>query len=364
MVQAQPIATPAPSRTSSGTRATSPVHVWAIVGAILVAAEGYVVVKWFTGPNFQRVPVGPDEPPAWMRTTLDALQIVGVVAALAVVYWLLIRPWIRERTVTIYGIFVIVGVLAAPWDGVSGATQQWFNYNSYLFNRGSVLSELPLTLSPNTAGAGQAWPFFAFPAYIILIPLVAMLGSAIMRRAHRRFPSLGSVSLVVICILSLMAFEMALEMILQPLGVYSLAGGPWPLLYGNSYASYPFVELFHGGLFFSVPGILAYFVNDHGETIAERGAWAVRPGWRRIGIRTLAVVGAAHVCFILVYHLPVSLVALHSREYPNDVKQRSYFLGNTCGKAVNRACPGPSTPILRPGSGHLDWSGKYVPPGG
>ena len=168
---------------------------------------------------------------------------------------------------------------------------------------------------------------------------------------------------MVICILSLMAFEAVLEWILQPLGVYSLAGGPWPLLNANSYTSYPFVEFFHGGLFFSVPGIVAYFVNDHGETFAERGASSIRAGWRRNAIRVLAVTGALHACFILVYHVPVSLVALHSREYPNDVKERSYFLGNTCGKAVNRACPGPSTPILRPGAGYFDWSGKYVPPG-
>ena len=177
MVQTQPIATAAPPRTSPGARPTSAVRLWAIVGPVFISAEAYVIVKWVTGPNFTRVPVGADEPPAWMRTTLDILQIVGLVAALGVVYWLLVRPWMRERKLTLYGIYVIAGLLAAPWDGVSSWTQHWVNYNSYLFNRGSVLSELPFTLSPNTAGVGQAYPFFGLAAYIILIPLVGVMGS-------------------------------------------------------------------------------------------------------------------------------------------------------------------------------------------
>src|SRR5215475_9848521 len=112
MVQAQPIPTPAPPRTARSAQPTSsPVRIWAIVGAILVAAELYVVLKWVTGPEFVTVPVGPDQPPTWMRTALDVFQIVSVVAGLVVLYWVLIRPWIRERKVTIYGIFAIAGLL-------------------------------------------------------------------------------------------------------------------------------------------------------------------------------------------------------------------------------------------------------------
>jgi len=345
-------------------RTSSPLRIWAVVGAVLVAAEATVLLKWVTGPNFQRVPTGPDQPPGWMRAVLDVSQLAAVGVALLVVYRLLIRPWIRDREVTLNGLFVIAGLLAAPWDGLSAFPQHWFNYNSYLFNRGSILSEVPGAISPNGPGYGQAWPFFGFAAYVVLVPGLGAVGARIMRAAHNRFPGLGPAGLVGVCVLVMMVANLIVEStILLPLGFYHLGGGPWPIINGNHYYGLPFMEVLHFALFFSVPAVIRYFVNDKGETIAERGANAI-PGasWRKVGMRALAVIGAVHIGFLAVYHVPVMLYAINSREYPQDVKERSYLLGNTCGKAVDRACPGPSTPIVRPGSGYFDWEGNYVAP--
>jgi hypothetical protein len=124
----------------------------------------------------------------------------------------------------------------------------------------------------------------------------------------------------------------------------------------------PLMEVVHGGMFFTVPGVLKYFVNDVGETIAERGSQTIPGTGKRAVMRAVAVIGAIHVGFLATYHIPVMAYGVNSSEYPDDVKQRSYFLGNTCGESLDIACPGPNVPVLRPGTGHFDWHGNYVPP--
>jgi hypothetical protein len=355
--------TPPAATTSAVRRPLTPIQVWAGIGAVLIVLELSAVTAWVTGPNFQEIPVGPDQPPQWMRVTLDAIQIVGIVVAALLAWFLLIRPLIRERRLTLNGSFVIAGVLASFWDGLSAAPQMRVNYNSYLFNRGSVLSAVPGVLSPNADGVGQSWPFFAIPAYIILVPSLGALGAFVMRRTRRRFPALNAVGLIVVCVLVLMTMEFLMEaFLLSPLGIYSLEGAPGPALFGDTFHRMPLMEVVHGGMFFAVPGILKYFVNDNGETIAERGSQTI-PGTRRLAtMRAVAVIGAIHVGFLVTYHLPVMAYAVNSSEFPDDVKNRSYFLGNACGESLDIACPGPHTPVLRPGTGHFDWHGNYVPP--
>jgi hypothetical protein len=339
------------------------VHRWAAVGAVLLVLETWVLARWITGPNFTTIPVGVNQPPEWMRICLDTLQIAGFVVAAVVMWRLLIRPLVRERRLTLNGILVIAALFAAPFDAVSAGATQWCNYNSYLFNRGSVLSAIPGVLSPNHAGVGQAWPFFGWPAYVILMPGLGALGAGIMRRARRQYPAMNNVGLIAVCVACVIVLELALEVFLVlPTGVYSPAGMPGPAVFGDTFHRMPVLEALHGGMFFSIPGILKYFVNDRGETFAERGLQAISGGWRRAGVRVAAVTGAFHLGLIVTYHLPVALYAMHSSEYPDDVKKRSYFLGNACGEEVDIACPGPRTPTLRPGAGHFDWSGNFVPP--
>src|SRR5689334_9421651 len=84
-------------------RTLAPIYVWAAIGATLLLLEIAALTRWVTGPNFQEIPVGADQPPEWMRIALDTLQI-GVVAIAVVVAWrLLVRPLVRERRLTLNG---------------------------------------------------------------------------------------------------------------------------------------------------------------------------------------------------------------------------------------------------------------------
>src|SRR6516165_9293232 len=94
-------------------KTTPPIKWWALGGALVLAFEVFVLARWVTGPYFKSVPAGPTAEPEWMRTVQDIWQPAGVRAALAFLYWFLVRPWIRERTVTTDG--VLVAAFATLW---------------------------------------------------------------------------------------------------------------------------------------------------------------------------------------------------------------------------------------------------------
>lgn len=319
-------------------RRVSPVHVWAAIGAVLVTLELIVLAKWVTGPNFQRVPVGADQPPQWMRFTLTTMQVAGGAAAVAVIWFLLLRPLLRERTLTSYGILVIAGILAAPWDGLSSYGHHWVNWNSYFLNRGSPLSEVPGVDSAHGPGYGQVLPFFNVAAYVIALPLFGAFGAWVMRRAKQRFPRLKAVGLIGVCVLAIMVVETALEVVLAPSGVYTLAGSQWPMFFADHYYRITLPQMVHIGLLFTVPAVLLYFVSERGETVVERGAQSIAGTRRRALTRGAALVGAVHLGILLTYHLPMMIYGMHSSAYPDDVHQRSYLLGNMCG---HQAAPAP-----------------------
>jgi hypothetical protein len=58
---------------SLGTKAapkSKPVRIWAIAGGAILAFQLYVWIRWIAGPNFERVPPGPSDPPTFMKAIL------------------------------------------------------------------------------------------------------------------------------------------------------------------------------------------------------------------------------------------------------------------------------------------------------
>ena len=127
----EPAARPAP-------RSVRPVDIWAGAGAVLLAVTIVYTLKWVTGSNFVPVPTGPDRAPGWMRAALHTGQIAFPLLALVLGYFLVVRPWRRDRTVGIDGLLWIAAVLVSVWDPLSNMIQPWFLYNTNLANRGSI----------------------------------------------------------------------------------------------------------------------------------------------------------------------------------------------------------------------------------
>lgn len=342
----------------------SPVKVWACMGAAFTALALYVTVKWALGPNFERVPVGPDQPPGWMEFVLMTGQILLPAVALFNVYWFIVRPWRRQRRMTFDGIFCISMALGSVWDPASNYLQNWFSYNSYLLNWGAPIVELPGFLAFHAPGAQIAWSFpFITGLYVGVVPWFAIGVCGLMRAVQRRFCRLTGVKLLALVYLVAVLFDILLEgVVFMPLGFWSYGGAWWPITGAGHYYQLPLNSALHAALFFTAVPAVRFFTNDKGETLAERGVSRIAGSpIRQNGLRILAVTGLIHALMFGLYHIPMAFWGgANSKAWPADITSRSYFM-NHCGPQVNRACSGPNVPLSRPGSGYLDWNGNFVP---
>ena len=325
-------------------RTTPPIKWWALAGAAVLAFELFVLARWVTGPYFKHVPAGPTAEPGWMRTIQDIWQPAGIVAALGFLYWFLVRPWRRERTVTTDGL--LVAAFATLWfeDPLSAYYGHWFTYNSNLVNLGSWVKDVPGWLSAGKPGAMLVEPILVIPmVYVYFIMIGAMLGCWVMRRAEARWPQLSAIQLVGICLVAMAALDFVAEgLIWLPLGFWEYPGGVG-MLFPSTYHKYPINEMLTIAVTFTGIASLRYFRDDQGRTLVERGLDRLRVGGaRRTALRFLAILFAVHAILFLGYNVPNSWVGAHSGPWPADLVKRSYFTDYLCGAQTNSACP-PST---------------------
>ena len=317
-----------------------PVVGFAALGALILIANVTLVAAWVASPDFKRVPQGPDQPPGWMATGMDVIQILLVVLAVGALYGFLVRPWIRERRVIFDGLLCLAAFAASIWDPASVAVVPWFSYNSYLLNYGNPLSSLPGWLSLNEPGRAIAWSFPTLPAfYLIVFPVIGIFGCAALRTAKRLFPRLNRIGLVVAGFLALAVFDTVLEgVIFMPLGFWTYPGGPWPVLSGGHYFQFPFNQLLQATAVCTAVTFLRYNVNDRGLTIVERGADQIGGGpIKKAEARLLAVVAAFHIIVLSLYQHPQTFWALNSHGWPKDVTDRSLLRTNAGGCPIGPA---------------------------
>ena len=363
---ARPAATPC--ATAGADRSRPPVFWWAVLGAVILTAEAYVLVRWISGPHFTAVPSGPSSPPGWMKVVLILGQTVEWPIAAGVLYYTLIRPWRRERIAPTRGLLVLAYITAWPQDPISSYFGHWFTYNSWLFNRGTWTSYIPGWSSFGRPGQELAAPIlWLIPQYAVIWGLGVAVGLWAMRRIDARWPRLGSIRLVAITFLFTVLFDLVFEgLVYMPLGFFAYPGGHFSL-FPSTYHTFPIHEAIFVGA--TITGLVAmrHFTNDRGETFAERGVSRLRLSDRRSAVlRFFAIAGAMQTLFFLLYNLPVGLlVAPHSAAWPADLQRRSYLTDYLCGAGTDRACPAPGLPGWRGNNTiHISPNGKLVVPAG
>jgi hypothetical protein len=226
----------------------------------------------------------------------------------------------------------------------------WFTYNSWLVNFGSWANSVPGWLSYGRPGQMLVEPILVIPAlYVYFFWLAAVLGCWLMRTARKRWPSSSNVRLVAICLGAILLLDLLLEGLLwMPGGLWSLPGGHGSVLFPGSYNQFTVNEWFLVSLTLTAAACVRFFVNDRGQTVAERGVEAIRasPG-RKLALRALATIGVMQVVMLVCYTIPQTVIGLHPATWPRDVQSRSYFTDYICGAGTGRACPGPAVPFRR-----------------
>lgn len=355
-------------------RRTPPVKVWALVGGLVLAFITVVLLRWMTGPLFAPVPSGPSEPPGWMKVNLVFWQVASPLAALAVIWHAVIRPWRRERTIGLDGCFVIAFSTLWFWDPLCNYTGSWVTYNSWMINMGSWHAGVPGSASFAAPGQMLAEPLLLIPPlYVYFFWLACQMGSWVMNRVATLRPGAGKPTLIGACFLVVLVFDLVLEgLIWMPGGAWTLAGGHLPVLFPGTYHQFTANEWIPVTMTLTAVACLRYFRDDRGHTVADRGLSELRISARRaLAYRVLAVTGLVHVTMFVCYILPNIFLGLHTQAWPADVQSRSYFTDYLCGEGTDRACPGPTVPNLRNDnadggaqSAYLDRDGRLVlPPG-
>jgi hypothetical protein len=342
---------------------TKPVVVLATLGALLLAFEAWVIIRWVTGPYFVRVEPGPSKPPTWMKVELVLWQTLSIPVALALIYWYIIRPWRREGRVGVDGILVAAFTTVVFQDPLSSYGGHWFAYNTWMWNRGSWVKSVPGWNSYGKPGAMLTEPvLFTWAGYVYIFVIAMVVGSAFMRKMRKTFPRMGNIRLIALCYAVMFVFDIILEGIVwMPLGIFHYAGGHWGI-FADHYFKYPIHEGLTIGAVFTGVACLRFFVNDRGRSPVERGTDDLQGGQlKKFVIRVLAMTAVVQGLMFVFYNVPNFWVGTHSAEWPKDVQERSYFTSGLCGEGTDRACPGPSVPLDKPGSGHVGTNGQFVP---
>lgn len=151
---------------AAGPQSAGAIRIWAAAGGALLALQLYVWARWITGPYFERVPVGPNDPPMYMKVPLMANAVVLWVGLPFAIWWFFIRPWRRERRITLDGmLFLSIGLMFFQ-DPLLNYFNTWCTYNTWLFNRGSWTSHIPGWASPEEPGRQVAEPLLTnLPGY-------------------------------------------------------------------------------------------------------------------------------------------------------------------------------------------------------
>lgn len=348
---------------------TRPITYWAVFGGLTLAFILFIWGKWVTGPYFKSVPYGPDIPPTWMRVVLRGWEFGGLAALALLLYWVLVRPWRRERRVAFDGLMVLTFFFMWFWDPISSITGHWFAYNSYLYNMGSWVNDFPGWRSFGAPGHMLPEPILWVPAtYMTVFYAGCVFACWGMRKMQTRWPSWGPGRTLIGCFVLMLFFDLLFEgLVWMPLGFYHAGGYGGPALWPDSYHKFPLGETIVASFLWTGWSALRYFKNDRGETLVERGVTELRISTtKKTVLRMLALIGSMSLVFNVTYNIPMALfVSDHMSPWPKSIQERSYFTDHLCGAQTDRACPGEGLPAGDANDQvHVSPWGKLVVPKG
>lgn len=348
-------------------RKTPPVKIWAFIGLLIVVFEAWVILRWVTGPFFETVPVGPSEVPTHMKVAMMFWQVISIPAALGMLYWFVVRPWRRDRHVGVDGMLCIA--FATLWfqDPLSGYFGNWFTYNAWQVNFGSWTNSIPGWLGYGEPGAMIVEPILTIPAlYVYFHFLGAVLGCYVMRRVARRYPGSGRIIQLAACFFVLALFDVVFELLWMPLtGMYAYPGSLGPHIFADTFHQYPLHEAVFAAADLTFFAYIRMFLNDRGESIADRGADGVRTSaLRKTVMRALAMIAVVQVGFFVTFSMGSLWIGAHAQEWPEDLQKRSYFTNGICGDTTERLCPGPNVPLIRNDNSGKGGGSIWIGPGG
>jgi hypothetical protein len=337
---------------SARARPFRPVLLWASIGGLILAFQIYVLARWITGPHFTPThPTGPPLPDG-KKILFLALQMATPAITVGVLYWWVVRPWRRERRMTTDGMLAIAAGTLFFWDMSMNYTSVQLLYNSHLVNMGAWANgSWPGWTSPNANRLPEPL-LVTIPGYVAFVFTQVIAVLAIVRRAKRRWPTMGIVRTLGLIILVTTITDTIVEALILRTGAYAYPGGirAITLFAGHTY-QLPLTESFLiGGLAYGSIVALSHFRDDLGRTFVERGLDQVKAGVKtKQALKFLAIYGCVHLAIVVLYVGPNQWLGTHQQKWPAHYP--SYLINGMCATgASGHECPGPGVLMPRPTS--------------
>ena len=345
-------------------RQARPILWWAVLGAGFCLLAAYIWGAWIISGDAKATPTGPTDVPTYMVVWARFNEIITAGGTAILLWFVVVRGWRRAGQLTFDGAFALASVGIYWQDPIYNWSQASFSYNSVLINWGSWSSWIPGWMSQK----GTLMPegiFFVGAWYGAGLWLGVIGANAVMRRAQARWPRMGKLGLVGVCLALMFVVDVFLELAYIRWGLYSYAGAiPWMTLFHGRYYQFPLYEMVLWGSCWAAMACFRYFRDDKGRSVVERGIDQVRVGKRgKNALRFLSVYAMMNILFLGVYNIPMQFFSLHSAPWPEDVLKRSYFTNGVCGGDSGYACSNPVLPVNRTGRGvHIAPDGSVVVP--
>ncbi len=314
-------------------------HVLAAWGVILLSAQIYTWVGFFSHGPVSVKPEGPFDPLAyWGAKFFEAQALTMLVVVLTIVA----RQCLREGRLTFDAQFCIAGALTYWCDPIVNFFQPIFFNTAYYVNVRDWTGFLPFIVNPDAGRVLEPYVGY-FATYTVGFLTYAMLLNSIMRWVEDRNPNVSIFSLFAVAFVAGALLEIIVEIIWLRLHLISYPGAPDFLAIYVGDLKMPWIEWFTGGLVFGTFSCVRYYVNERGQRITERGLDHL-PKRLRVFVSTLAMMAILNSLMITA-SLMDAVVGLYSAPYR---PQPAHLIVGACdypgGPVGTRYGPCPGSP--------------------
>jgi Spirocyclase AveC-like len=314
----------------------SPPIVWlARLGAVFVALEVYVYVRWILSDKFVAAPVGADKIPGATLAWVRAWEGVCIVGGSVFIGWF-IRKTLRDRAFPAMGVFVVAWLLAAWQDpGVNGI-RPVFGYNSGFFNRGTWADFIPGWVVKGAENPQPIWYWLA--TYFLFMPLAVLGIDKLISTTRRLIPRINIAGVVAVLFVMFTVLDIVIEQLFIRMGLwaYPRVNHDWSLFTGTM-NQFPLYEGVVFGGIVSVLTIVVYCFRDKdGHMITDAGIDKLRIK-RTVSVVRILALTAVFNMIMLIFNMGFNMVNQHADTMPAHVP--SYFHNQMCGLGPNRSCP-------------------------
>jgi hypothetical protein len=312
---------------------------WICAGLVFLGIEIYAVVAWIVSGQAHATPHGPTPIPGWMVVNARIWEVGGLIITAGFIYYFVIRPIRREGRLGIDGYFTIAFATLSWQDPLINYLHPWVSYNTVFLNYGSWTSHILGWVSPGAHNFAEP-VLWTGPGYIYIMYGFTLIAVAVMRSAHRRWPSFGAAQLVIVCFVFAAVLDLVAETLWLRLGMYVYPGAIRSVtLFPGKYYQFPLYEVAIFAALFTGFASFRYFLDKDNRTVAERGLDVVADGTRKKGVlRFLAITGALNVIFLSLYCIPGMLIGTHSDNWPAGITSRSYLTDGLCATGGSVHC--------------------------